>query len=148
MDKLASSQHIPLVHRTDSIGRFQYCASFGFFQIGHLLFTKINFFDMCQKTASTHAPSFGIIYFVSKLLQPAFKAIPRTPCIWPTPYDRVKLFFAPGFSPSVRTNLMRRFTFRLFTYPDWAINITFRPCIGNKSPLATEPPFFFFQQKP
>ena len=55
-NKSASSQHIPLVHRTDSIGRFQYCASFGFFQIGHLLFTKITLFDMRQKTVSTHAP--------------------------------------------------------------------------------------------
>ena len=96
---------------------------------------------------STHAPSFKIIYFVPKLLQPTFKAIPRTPCIRLTPYDRVKLFFAPGLSPSIRTNPTRRFTFRLFTYPDWVINITFRPCIGKKSPLATEPPFFFLQQK-
>ena len=147
-DKSASSWHIPLVYRTDSIGRFQHCASFGFFQIGHLLFTKITFFDTCQKIVSTHAPSFGIIYFVPKLPQPAFKAIPSTPCIRLTPYDRVKFFFAPGLLPSVRTNPMRRFTFRLFTYPDRAINITFRPCIDNKSPLATEPPLFLLQQKP
>ena len=58
MDESASSKHIPLVHRTDSIGRFQYCASFGFFQIGHLPFTKITFLDTCQKTVSTHAPQF------------------------------------------------------------------------------------------
>ena len=44
----ASSKHIPLAHRTDSVGRFQPCASFGFFQIGHLPFTKITFFDTCQ----------------------------------------------------------------------------------------------------
>ena len=53
-----------------------------------------------------------------------------------------------AFSPSVRTNLTCRFTFRLFTYPDRAINITFRPCISNKSPLAIEPHFFFLQQNP
>ena len=35
------------------IGRFQPCASFGFFQIDHLFFTKITFFDTCQKTLST-----------------------------------------------------------------------------------------------
>ena len=40
-------------------------------------------------------PSFGTIYFVPKLLQPAFKAIHRTPCIWPTPYDRVKTLLCP-----------------------------------------------------
>ena len=54
----ASSKHILLAHRTNSIGRFQSCASFGFFQIGHLPFTKIIFLDMCQKTVSTHAPQF------------------------------------------------------------------------------------------
>ena len=54
----ASSKHIPLVHRTDSIGRFQPCASFGFFQIGHIPFTKITFLDTCQKMMSTHAPQF------------------------------------------------------------------------------------------
>ena len=101
-----------------------------------------------KKQCQHMPPSFGIIYFVPKLLQLAFKAIPRTLCIRLTPYDRVKLFFAPGLSPSACTNPTRRFTFRLFTYPDWAINITFRPCIGNKSPLATEPPHFFLQQKP
>ena len=114
----ASSQNIPLAHRTGSIGRFQPCPSFGFFQIGHLPFTKITFLDTCQKMVSTHAPKFRSNLFALKLLQPAFKAIPRTPCIRPTPYDRVKLFFAPGFSPSVRTNPTRRFTFRLFTDPD------------------------------
>ena len=65
-DKSASSRHIPLVHRTDSIGRFQHCASFGFFQIGHLLFTKITFFDTCQKTVSTHAPQFRNNLFCSE----------------------------------------------------------------------------------
>ena len=49
----ASSKHIPLAHRTDSIGRFQPCASFGFFQIGHLPFKKIIFLDTCQITVST-----------------------------------------------------------------------------------------------
>ena len=48
----ASSRHIPLVHRTNSIGRFQPCASFGFFQIGHLPFTQITFLDTCQNTVS------------------------------------------------------------------------------------------------
>ena len=127
------------------IGRFQPCASFGFFRIGHLPFTEISFLDPCQKTVSTHAPSFGIIYFVLKLLQATFKAIPRTPCIRLTPNNWVKLFFAPGLLPSVRANPTRRFTFRLLTYPDWAINITLRICIGNKPPLATAPPFFLLQ---
>ena len=54
----ASSKHIPLVHRTDLIGRFQPCSSFGFFQIGHFRFTKITFLDTCQKMVSTHAPQF------------------------------------------------------------------------------------------
>ena len=49
----ASSKHIPLAHQTDSIGRFQPCASFGFFQIGNLPFTKITFLDTCQKMVST-----------------------------------------------------------------------------------------------
>ena len=49
----ASSQNIPLAHRTGSIGRFQPCASFGFFQIVHLPFTKITFLDTCQKMVST-----------------------------------------------------------------------------------------------
>ena len=61
-DKSASSRHIPLVHRTDSIGRFQHCASFGFFQIGHLLFTKITFFDTCQKMVSTHVYTYDLEY--------------------------------------------------------------------------------------
>ena len=124
------------------------CVSFGFFQIGHLPFTKIILLDTCQKTVSTHAPSFGIICFVPKLLQPAFKAIPRTPCTRLTPYNWVKLFFAPGLSPSICTNPMCRFTFHLFTYLDWAINITPWLYIGNKSPLATAPSSFFLQQKP
>ena len=49
----ASSQNIPLAHRASSIGRFQPCVSFGFYQIGHLPFTKITFLDTCQKTVST-----------------------------------------------------------------------------------------------
>ena len=63
----ASSKHILLAHRTHSIGRFQPCASFGFFQIGHLPFTKITFFDTCQKWCQHMPPSFGIIYFIPKL---------------------------------------------------------------------------------
>ena len=136
--------------RRISIGRFQLCVSFDFFQIGHLPFTRISFFDTCQKTvyirriflwpigrapsadsnpvyllvSSKSAifpsqespsltrvkkqcqhmpPSFGIIYFVPKLLQPAFKAIPRTLCTRLTPYNWIKLFFAPGLSPSICT---------------------------------------------
>ena len=54
----ASSQNIPLAHRTSSISRFQPCVSFDFFQIGHLPFTRITFLDMCQKMVSTHAPQF------------------------------------------------------------------------------------------
>ena len=34
------------------------CVSFGFFQIGHLPFTRITFLDTCQKTVSIHAPQF------------------------------------------------------------------------------------------
>ena len=49
----ASSKHILLAYRTNSIGRIQPCASFGFFQIGHLPFTKIIFLDTCQKMVST-----------------------------------------------------------------------------------------------
>ena len=131
----------PICH--DSIGRPWSCASFGFFQIGNLSFTISPSLTHVKKWCQHMPPSFGIIYFVPKLFQPAFKAIPCTPCTQLTPCNWVKLFFAPGLSPSARTNPTRRFTFRLFTYPDWAINITFRPCIGNKSPLATEPPFFF-----
>ena len=63
----ASSKHILLAHRTNSIGRFQPCASFGFFQIGHLSFTKITFFDTCQKTMSTHAPQFRNNLFCSEI---------------------------------------------------------------------------------
>ena len=62
-----SSKHILLAHRTNSIGRFQPCASFGFFQIGHLPFTKITFLDTCQKTVSTHAPQFRNNFFCSKI---------------------------------------------------------------------------------
>ena len=49
------------------IGRFQPCASFGFFQIGHLTFTKITFLDTCQKTVSTHAPHFWNNLFCSEI---------------------------------------------------------------------------------
>src|SRR6185436_7662193 len=49
------------------IGRFQPCASFGFFQIGHLPFTKITFLDTCQKTVSTHAPHFRNNLFCSEI---------------------------------------------------------------------------------
>ena len=56
-----------MAHRTDSIGRFQPCASFGFFQIGHLPFTKITFVDTCQKTVSTHAPQFRSNLFYSEI---------------------------------------------------------------------------------
>ena len=87
-------------------------------------------------------PSFGITYFVSKLFLAAFKAIPRTLCTRLTPYSWVKLFFALGLFSFVCANSMRRFTFCLFTYPDWAINITPWLCIGNKSPLATAPSSF------
>ena len=51
-DKSTYSQHIPLVHRMDSIGRFQPCPSIGFFQIGHLPFIKTTFLDTCQKMVS------------------------------------------------------------------------------------------------
>ena len=40
MSGSASSWNIPLVHQTRSIGRFQSCTSFGFFQISHLSFIK------------------------------------------------------------------------------------------------------------
>ena len=60
----ASSQNIPLAHRTSSIGRFQPCVSFGFFQIGHLPFTKITLVDMCQKSVSTLP--FPTTWFVSQ----------------------------------------------------------------------------------
>ena len=63
----ASSRHIPLAHRTDTIGRFQPCASLGFFQIGHLPFIKITFFDTCQKTVSTHVPQIRSNLFCSEI---------------------------------------------------------------------------------
>jgi len=108
---------------------------------------KLPFLTRVKKWCQHMPPSFRIIYFIPKLLQPTFKAIPRAPCTRLTPNNWVKLFFAPDLSPSVRANSTRRFNFRLFTYPDWAINITFRSCIGNKPPLATTPPLFLLQQK-
>ena len=56
-----------MVHRTDSIGRFQHCASFDFFQISHLLFIKITSLDTCQKTVSKHAPQFRSNLFCSEI---------------------------------------------------------------------------------
>src|SRR6185436_7662194 len=67
-----------------------------------------------KKRCQHMPPIFEIIYFVPKLLQPAFKAIPYTLCTRLTPYNRVKLFFAPVLSPSICANPMRQFTFRLF----------------------------------
>ena len=63
----SSSKHILRAHRMNSIGRFQPCASFGFFQIGHLPFIKITFLDTCQKMVSTHAPQFRSNLFCSEI---------------------------------------------------------------------------------
>ena len=48
------------------------------------------------KKQCQHMPlGFGIIYFVPKLLQPAFKAIPRTPCTRLTPVQLGKTLLCP-----------------------------------------------------
>ena len=142
----ASSKHIPLAHRTNSIGRFQPCASFGFFQIGHLPFTKITFLDTCQKTVSTHAPQFRNNLFCSEITPTSIQSHSSYPVHMAYPYNWVKLFFAPGLSPSICASPTCRFTFRLFTCPDRSIKITLRLYIGNKPPLATTPLPFSFQQ--
>ena len=48
-----------------------------------------------SKNGVNICPSFEIIYFVPKLLQPAFKAIPRTPCTRLTPVQLGKTLLCP-----------------------------------------------------
>ena len=139
-DKSASSQHIPLVHRTDFIGRFQPCASFGFFQIGHLPFTRITFLDSCQKTVLTHAPRVRNNLFCSETTPISIQGHSSVQLgktllgPWPFifhPHKSNATILLPSFHPS-----------------DWAINIISWLCIGSKPPLATALPSFLFQQKP
>ena len=128
------------------IGRFQPCASFGFFQIGHLPFTKITFLDTCQKTVSTPAPQFRNNLFCSEITPTSIQSHSSYPEHTAIQYNWVKPFFAPGLTPSICASPTRRFTFRLFTCPDRSIKITLRLYIGNKPPLATTPLPFSFQQ--
>ena len=62
----ASSRNILLAHRLRPIGRFWSCASFGFFQIGNLPFTKSPSLTRVKKRCQQMPPpsSFGVIYFL------------------------------------------------------------------------------------
>ena len=90
---------------------FQPCASFGFFQIGHLPFTKIAFLDMCQKTVSTHAPQFwsnrsvapNLLLIITANIQ-IYINLPIRWCIESPFCPRAKvinisIFFSAGTSP-------------------------------------------------